>query len=55
MKIDDMEKLNEAGSDENDNLNICYYSKTVELFDVLQTPYFNTGHIRTRSNTPFSL
>ena len=48
MKIGDMQKLTESGSGENDDSNICYYCKTEELFDILETAHVNTGHKRTR-------
>jgi hypothetical protein len=50
-KISDTEKLTEADSGENDDSNIRYYSKTEELFDVLETAHINTGHKRTQGNT----
>jgi len=47
MKIGDMQKLTESGSGENDDSNICYYCKTEELFDILETAHVNTVHKRT--------
>ena len=40
------QKLTESGSGENDNSNMCYYCKTDELFDVLETAHVNIGHKR---------
>ena len=48
MKIGDTQKHTESGSGENDESNICYYCKTEELFDVLETAHVNIGHKRTR-------
>ena len=53
MKIGDMQKITESASGENDDLNIRYYCKTEELFDVLETAHLNTGHKRTRGKTLF--
>jgi len=47
MKIGDTQKLTESSSGENDS-NIRYYSKTEELFDVLETAHVNIGHKTTR-------
>jgi len=48
MKIGDTEKLTESGLGENEDSNIRYYSKTEELFDVLETAHVNIGHKTTR-------
>jgi len=48
MKISDTQKLTESGSGENDDSSICYYCKTEELFNVLETALVNIGHKRTR-------
>jgi hypothetical protein len=53
IKISDTQKLIESGSGENDDSNIRYYCKMEELFDVLETAHFNTGHKRTRGKTLF--
>jgi hypothetical protein len=53
IKIGDTQKLNESGSDKNDNSNIRYYCKMEELFDVLETAHLNTGHKRARAKTLF--
>ena len=47
MKIGDTQKLTESGSGENDDLNIRYYCKMEELFDVLETAHVNIGHKKT--------
>jgi len=44
MKIGDMQKITESASGENDDLNIRYYCKTEELFDVLEKAHVNIGH-----------
>jgi len=48
MKIGDTQKLTESDSGEHDDTNICYYCKTEELFDVLETAHVNIGHRRAR-------
>jgi len=47
MKIGDKQKLIQSGSGENADLNIHYYCKMEELFDVLETAHVNIGHKRT--------
>jgi len=46
MKIGDTQKRTESGLGENDDSNICYYCKTDEVFDVLETAHVNIGHKR---------
>jgi hypothetical protein len=46
MKIGDTQKRTESGLGKNDDSNICYYCRTDEVFDVLETAHVNIGHKR---------